>query len=883
MPTPKQTNFTKVKETVLHNAGVITQHPHIVNSELIQLKAILQTIGITSLSDMGELNISGDVIPQPGLLKPGLQIMGDRDNNTPVACTVFNKTTNTFEKKVLQATVLPAEPIPVSRNAPIGSLQTRSLMIMPDAYWVSWSLNIADDTNIVIQSPNKHLFIIAHTLIIGNNVTFTYEHIPGGAPPVPGKPGYPGDGHQGTAGTKGNVGGNGSDAPSIEIWAMTITGQFVVDLSGENGGDGGTGGAGGDGGKGAKGVDSVSRYFLGHAIDCTSGPTSGSPGIKGGKGGEGGDGGKGGNGGSLSLRAPQSVLDVIATNYINLNPGLGGQSGIPGQPGSGGEGGERGTVTGFCANSSWPDRVKGASGPAGDAAGSGLPGINGISISGNVIYTGSIEEEEFLIEWAKPAIISFTDVNGSTSVFSNKVFVGDTVYINGQNFTLSDKIRIDNTLIIPTYISSQVLSFVVPGVIGGIRDVQIEQLDGSLSNLASLFIKPTLTLPVPTLRVKPGDVLELGGTGFMPGTIIILNDDQYITDMQFTDHETISFTVVRPGSIIRNSTGEVTSIKVANAPNEYSNSIPLVLDTFKMLCFGDSIMWGQGLTEPNKFYYKAMEAISSANAGIGVYAENFAHSGAIIGYGLNNVNPAQNGEIPSSFPTIFKQHNDYKTLPDAPYIDLILMDGGVNDLGIFSYLTPHITGQQQALDAIITMANQYCFLDMKQLLLDVTTSYPQAKVIVTGYYSPVTENSFQNPGIELFLSALGVLFPITLNGLLTAAAKDSIVEQTALATTEMNNNLQLAVNAVNATLSVPRIFFAHPMFQDDNAVFATNRWLFGIDNDLTLEDEVIDARNAVCMLLPPGAGDQVFCRHASLGHPNAAGANAYFNAVLPFL
>jgi len=66
-----------------------------------------------------------------------------------------------------------------------------------------------------------------------------------------------------------------------------------------------------------------------------------------------------------------------------------------------------------------------------------------------------------------------------------------------------------------------------------------------------------------------------------------------------------------------------------------------------MVVLGDSIQWGQGLREDLKFHTLVQNHINPGGA-IGVYKTVHAHSGAIIGVGVNHQGPPVDGEVPTS-------------------------------------------------------------------------------------------------------------------------------------------------------------------------------------------------------------------------------------------
>ena len=80
-----------------------------------------------------------------------------------------------------------------------------------------------------------------------------------------------------------------------------------------------------------------------------------------------------------------------------------------------------------------------------------------------------------------------------------------------------------------------------------------------------------------------------------------------------------------------------------------------LLDTsFKVVVLGDSVMWGQGLFEPQKIH--SLVAAELAQRGLIVHTILQAHSGAIIGEPDVVTNkPPIDGEVPVSEPTVFEQ------------------------------------------------------------------------------------------------------------------------------------------------------------------------------------------------------------------------------------
>lgn len=236
----------------------------------------------------------------------------------------------------------------------------------------------------------------------------------------------------------------------------------------------------------------------------------------------------------------------------------------------------------------------------------------------------------------------------------------------------------------------------------------------------------------------------------------------------------------------------------------------------KMMALGDSVVWGQGLKERHKFVQK-----TRALLGADTELASFAHSGAVIDLAPQ---PPQTftqflfGELPRGLPGILSQLRiaagdaafapclqpnswdledwrrvkrdlrqqvaGYATTPP----DLILLDGGINDLGAFQIVVPwnlHDSGAVASMSAAFDQAqvaaeapepasaapsvplslpialpnvqwltddefrkliDQFVFERMRLLLRAIgpMQRFERSRVVVTGYFPIFTEGSIQN-------------------------------------------------------------------------------------------------------------------------------------------
>jgi hypothetical protein len=305
-----------------------------------------------------------------------------------------------------------------------------------------------------------------------------------------------------------------------------------------------------------------------------------------------------------------------------------------------------------------------------------------------------------------------------------------------------------------------------------------------------------------------------------------------------------------------------------NADPQLANGQPPV-----MLVLGDSVMWGQGLEDGNKFSSLAFDQLSSKYPGL-QGPVMLAHSGAVIGAGIHSTWPTLPGEIPASGPTIFDQCNQYA---DPSPVRVILMDGGINDVDVRVLLSP-----MTAAPDLSALIKQHCYADMKQLLQTVAVKFsdPGCRIVLLGYYPILGENS-DKPSIPFLLKARGIP-----HADLLLASDAAISDPRDLAVQfwkESDQWLSQAAAEVNKTQAGNnRITYILPPFQEQNALFESDPWLWGLDfgSGLAPEDEVADQRRDECVLRVPRLLDCQECIRASVGHPNATGAIKYYEAVM---
>ncbi len=235
---------------------------------------------------------------------------------------------------------------------------------------------------------------------------------------------------------------------------------------------------------------------------------------------------------------------------------------------------------------------------------------------------------------------------------------------------------------------------------------------------------------------------------------------------------------------------------------------------FDLLVIGDSIIWGQGLEEKDKFYTLTANWLRSdafqnrRNVDLKVKA----HSGSNVKYHLDEAEKNSRAgrdetyfykpEVNVGFPSIWKQVEtaaaEYKAEGKSGGADLILLTGGITDL--LDRLLDPFKGKAR-LPALIERS---CRDDMFDLLEHALLNHPRAKIAVIGYYPIISPKT---PGSRMFntwLESMGFPGPLkrVANNPITRKLffrhlKARVLTRSRIWYDESNRNLQAAVDQLN--------------------------------------------------------------------------------------
>jgi hypothetical protein len=283
-----------------------------------------------------------------------------------------------------------------------------------------------------------------------------------------------------------------------------------------------------------------------------------------------------------------------------------------------------------------------------------------------------------------------------------------------------------------------------------------------------------------------------------------------------------------------------------------------------------------------------------------------AHSGAVIERNsLTDNLTSSNREVNVGLPTINEQiDNALRFYSDPSQVDLVLLSGCGNDVGVQNLLNASNVGE------VDEMIQAKCGMPMENLLRRIVTTFPSAQVIVTGYYpffSEQTRNDFVLKGLARRF------FKTQREGDVRISSKE-VFERLKLNSQQWydtsNTQIAAAMRKVNTEIGQERIAFARIEFPAAYSFAASQTRLWGFNRSpfrmallflsfgkvlLPSNDDVRKQRSASCDELyktpenetPEEKRDRkalrLFCRYASLGHPNRKGSLLYADSITNIL
>jgi len=332
-------------------------------------------------------------------------------------------------------------------------------------------------------------------------------------------------------------------------------------------------------------------------------------------------------------------------------------------------------------------------------------------------------------------------------------------------------------------------------------------------------------------------------------------------------------------------------------------------DPLHMLVIGDSILWGQGLKQERKIWWR-IKCWLQDTTGRPVREKIEAHSGAAIEAATSERTLySGNGEVPSYTPSVNQQLDEAVAhYRDRSAVNLILVNGCINDVDV-----RHLLNSATRLETLEASIKEACGGRMQRLLRRTASEFPAAHLVVTGYYPIFSEETDHNRFIRMLAKKL------TSRSANEEEMSDKEMRRRLVVISNLwhqvsTRSLTEAVQTVNAELAPdPRIHFAAIDFQPEHAFAApeTLLWNFKFASTnlsglrkaiviLTLgtaayktNDQLRELRSKSCKQIHDRMkkknetksekdireSSYLACRYASLGHPNQMGALIYAESI----
>jgi hypothetical protein len=501
-----------------------------------------------------------------GFLRPVSPLkIGEPSLHTTETLKVINNKVAAIDAKLLDNLM---SKVP-SRWPTVGSgrIQVMELKTVPidSAVVIAGTLDLTEQ-QLVVEPNVGTLYIIAETVICGNNASITWRR-PGGS--TPGRADDPDlngrsysgvqtkpdsrdglNGGDGLPGQTGVPGAEGRTAPNIEMWVKTMTGLPNLDFNGEDGIIGGRGQRGGQGGSGGDGHLGERWWLFGW--HCSS---EGGDGGDGGNGGRGGDGGRGGNGGKAGTISIGVLTGTLESTVVNKSFKIKNQGGRRGNGGDGGPGG----AGGFGGRSGNGETCHGAK--DGHNGATGQPGANGLAG-----WTDGNDAMVSFFEFTQAAWDDLMTRPWITQITPTDAFPGDKLTIHGSRFTASDTVYVAGAPLASTVNADESLSVTLPMTIsGGLQQVFVRRADGTESNRVNVGIKPELDVFSGGLAL--GSTQTLKGRAFLSGATVLFDGGAVPADV--ANATMLTFPV--PGTGGGGSAGGTVTIQVRNPDGRVSN------------------------------------------------------------------------------------------------------------------------------------------------------------------------------------------------------------------------------------------------------------------------------------------------------------------------
>ena len=324
------------------------------------------------------------------------------------------------------------------------------------------------------------------------------------------------------------------------------------------------------------------------------------------------------------------------------------------------------------------------------------------------------------------------------------------------------------------------------------------------------------------------------------------------------------------------------------------------LKPFEMLVVGDSHISGQGLQEKNKFYYLVKEWLQNDvfESTRQVNLKVKAHSGARIDLhedelklmlkAGDDIDKFHHPEANLSQPSILRQIDfARKEYESAESVNLIVLSGSITDVLVANTINPFLKETK-----VRELFHKYCNESMSRLLEHTTLVFPNALVVVVGYFPIISTKSEMNKITRYLFKA--VKYPHPLQFVLTnpmskqlmKIVRKKIALRSRMWVNESNREMREAIDKINAKFDKQKVVFVESPISEDNCFGTKKPLLWETDKDNRPNDELYATRKEVCPKVFAevkhhhyGKLSVRMCELAAIAHPNIEGSKAFAEAI----
>ncbi len=281
--------------------------------------------------------------------------------------------------------------------------------------------------------------------------------------------------------------------------------------------------------------------------------------------------------------------------------------------------------------------------------------------------------------------------------------------------------------------------------------------------------------------------------------------------------------------------------------------------------FGTSILWGQGHNDDKKIHTRIKQWLERKH-GATVRVRHYPHSGAVLKGAAGPGRKRLYGEVPDPWPSIWTQINEARKPKDKQVC--ILLDGGINDVGIFNLVNPFYSRQKLRRET-----KKACYQELLDVLLRLGGKYKGADTYVLGYYQ-ILASRLRKANLERLLFAFRVCEPADLVGVDFVSRA---VENCRIFWRDSDKHIARAAKKAHeqASNSSGSVTFVKSGFKPTEGLFGKRTLLFKLGQI----DPKADDRIVPCWKALRKGRSGIHCYPAATGHPNVRGVNRYVKSL----